>query len=392
MKTTKNSFFNVCNIYILLWLLGQIQNLFLNNSTYSILIYIPYLGMTLYYIAKAILIFRPQKVMMAFSVFFSMLLIYGIFSLFSNYDTGSDKKAFLMMLFASLGPIFPFYVFTKNGLLTEKRLLNWLVLFVVFASLDFYITKQKGLLLLAERNVQYEDVVNNSSYNVLALMPFVFLLRKKPILQYVLIGYIMFFVITGLKRGAVFTAIPLVLWFLYITRSASKNRTIVLSIMTIVLLVIGWRFTLQFYESSDYFQMRVENTMQGQSSNRGWIYGTLWEHYKTNNSLFQLFFGEGAYYTQAMTGLLAHNDWLELLIDCGLFGVVIYFVYWISFIRCWIISKSNYLLYAIIGSCFLFTFTRTFFSMSFSFLPFYICVMMGYCFAHVDTKEISNVI
>ena len=150
-------------------------------------------------------------------------------------------------------------------------------------------------------------------------------------------------------------------------------------------MVVGIRYIEQFAEKSDYFQYRLESTTEGKSSGRDVIYSQLWNHYKSNENIFQLAFGEGAFHTQNINGYKAHNDWLELLIDCGLLGVIIYFIYWVNFYKAWRRSKGNFLVYMMMGAGLLFTFVRTFFSMSFSNMPFYMCVILAYCFANWNT-------
>jgi hypothetical protein len=131
--------------------------------------------------------------------------------------------------------------------------------------------------------------------------------------------------------------------------------------------------------------------MEGSSSNRDIIYGTLWRHFINNDNVLQVFFGEGAFHTQNVTGYVkAHNDWLELLIDCGLITVLIYLIYWISFAINWLKSKPDILVFSMMGACFIFSFSRTFFSMSFSDMPFYTSMIMGYCFAKVSAKNDLN--
>lgn len=388
MIENKNKIIDACTIYLLLWVLGDIQKMFISSSLISMLFYIPYLCMTLYYIIKVFSNYSLKGVMLAFSVFFVVMICYGlVLVLFDN--SVKDNKSFLIFVINNLAPLFAFYYFSRQGMLTEKRLLLWFLVFLVVASLDFYTIQKRGLALLVEEGSQYEDITNNAAYSVLGLLPFVFLLRKKPIWQYVVLGYVLFFVVRGLKRGAIIVGLLMVLWFVIIqTRSASRWKRAVFLLLTVALLVVGWRFIMQFYDSSNYFQHRVESTMEGSSSNRDWIYSTLWNHYINNDNLSQLVFGEGGFHTVNVTGLMAHNDWLELLIDCGLFGVIVYFIYWFCFIRDWISKKQDILIYSMMGACFIFTFTKTLFSMSFLSMPFYICLIMGYCFAQVKDKSI----
>lgn len=388
--STKYKFFDSCNVYILLWIILHVQNLFLNSSLVSMIFYIPFLGMTVYYVVKVFLI-HPKGVMRALSVFFLMLVAYGVGLLILNNALGQARHSFIKMVLSSLGPIFVFYSFTKQGLLTEKRMLSWLLFFLAVATIEYYVHMQNNLNLMLEQGMDREEATNSTAYIVLGLMPFVFLLRKKVVLQYLFIGYIMYFVVSGLKRGAMLTGLVMLIWFVYVvTKSNTKIIRIGSLILTLVLCIIGYYYVMKFYETSDYFQLRVENTLEGNSSNRDFIYSTLWNHYLSNENIVQLAFGEGAFHTETLIGLKAHNDWLELLIDCGLFGVIVYAVYWISFVVKWIRSKSDYLVYAMLGSCFIFLFLRTLFSMSFSNVPFYISVVIGYCFACPCSTSSNN--
>jgi hypothetical protein len=175
-------------------------------------------------------------------------------------------------------------------------------------------------------------------------------------------------------------------------RTTSNNRKRIIVVLTFFLIIIGWRFLIHFYESNNYFQYRIESTLEGRVSGRDVIYSTLWQHYLNNSNIIQLSFGEGAYHTFNIAGNDAHNDWLELLIDCGLVTTLIYLVYWVCFFRDWMRSKQNSLLYAMMGACFIFTFLRTFFSMSFSDMPFFTSMILGYCFAKTSVPINTNIL
>lgn len=390
MEKNINTLFDACTIYILLWLLGHVQNLFLSSSLVSLSFSIPYLLMTLYYIAKVFVSFHPKGAMKALCVFFVVLVCYGVALLILDNAKGAENKSFLMMLFNSLGPIFPFYVFTQQGLLTEKRMKNWFWPFLVVIIITFFVTQQRNLAEALESEYEYEEVTNNTAYSIAGLIPFVFLLRKKPIWQYFIMVLLLSFIVSGMKRGAMLTGALMLFWFVYVSvKTASKGKKLGIVLLTTITLIVGYRYIIRYYENSDYFQHRVEATMEGSSSNRDVIYETLWQHYINNDNILQLAFGEGAYHTQNVTGSLkAHNDWLELLIDCGLITVLLYVVYWMCFVIDWKKSKPDSLIFSMLGACFIYTYTRTFFSMSFSDMPFYINMIMGYCFASINSETI----
>lgn len=382
---------NPCNIYILTWLLLHLQNNYLNSSFVSMIFYLPFLGMTIYYVTK-VFTYKTYGFMNALSLFFVVLLFYGIGLLILNNATGQVRYSFLKVIFSSLGPIFAFYDFTKQGLLTERRMIGWVVFLVAIATIEYYGMMQRKLIELESMGSDREEITNNASYGILGLFPLVYLLRKKPVLQFVLVGYIMYFVIYGLKRGAIITGLLLIVWFIYtVTSNSKKMRRSLIMFLTIILLLFGWNYINGYYLSSEYFQSRVELTMEGVSSNREWIYTTLLQHFRDNQNVIQQLFGEGAYHTETLIGLKAHNDWLELLIDCGVFGVLVYIIYWFCFIRDFIKSKSDYLIFSMLGACFIYTFVRTLFSMSFTDVPFTICMIMGFCFASMNNNTQTSI-
>lgn len=376
--------FDRCNIYIMLWALGHVQNFYFDSSLLSMIFYIPYVLMTIYYFYIAVSSFRLEGPMKTIACFFFLMILYGIGLLLLNNALGSERTSFLMMLLSSLGPIFPLYVFAKQGLLSEERMKGWLWIFLVIATADYFVTGRKTLEVALIRGSRYEEITNNSTYFFAALMPFAFLFRKRPIIQYLLLAYISFFVISGMKRGAIVVAALMILWFIYISfHTTQRGRKYLVILFSAVLLVVGIRYIERFAANSDYFQYRLESTMEGGSSGRDVIYSRIWNHYKSNDNVLQLAFGEGAFHSQNVTGdRKAHNDWLELLVDCGLFGVIVYFIYWVSFYKAWRKSKGYFLVYMMMGAGLLFTFARTFFSMSFSNMPFYINVILAFCFAN----------
>lgn len=388
MTILKNRNFDACTLYILLWLFGEVQGMSFNSSLIAMLFYIPYLGMTLYFVVKAFSSYRFRGVMSALSVFFIVLLLYGVVAVLLD-NTKVDKKSFLMMVINNLGPVFSFYYFSRKEMLTEKRMLFWFFVFLVVETLNYFVAQQRALAALAQDLYKYDEITNGAAYYLLGLLPLVFLLKNKSLWQYAIVVYVIYFVISGLKRGAILVSLFMIVWFIYIkTRSSSNIKRIGILLLTIALLAIGWYYVIRFYNTSDYFQVRVEKTLAGSSSNRDVIYSTLWNHYINNDNFLQLVLGEGGYHTVNISRLKAHNDWLELLIDCGILGVIIYLIYWICFIRDWLRNKSNYLVYSMLGACLIFTFLRTLFSMSFCSMPFYISMIMGYCFAQVH--EIKN--
>ena len=104
-------------------------------------------------------------------------------------------------------------------------------------------------------------------------------------------------------------------------RRKSKIERYLLSFISITVVVfLGYRY----YLNNEYLQYRLELAAQGDTSNRDIIYSNIWNTW-LNSDFFHLLFGYGfaAYLKLSGTGNFAHNDWLEILSNFGLLGVII---------------------------------------------------------------------
>ena len=383
----KKKYFNTCNIYILLWIFNFVQSSYWNSSVLSLVCFVPMTFMNLYYLFQIILKYHPRYAMKLLILFFLVLCGYGVELWIMNDAVGQDPKSFLFMLFNSLGPIFAFYAFSMKVQLTKKTLRVCACVFLVLAIIGYLTYEQKALQLLVMN--KYDEITNNTAYSFVALFPFLFLFYDNRLIQYALIICIMIFVISGMKRGAILISSVLLLWFIFRSmKNASRGQIFLMLFSALVVAIIGIKYVEYLYSTSDYFQYRINQTLEGESSGRNSLYSVYWNHFLNNDNFLQVLFGEGAYHTENILNLKAHNDWLELLIDCGILGVLLYFIYWYQFLKQWISSNWNPLLFSIMGACFCFTFFRTLFSMSFSDMPFSLCMIMGYTFAAIDNSKI----
>ena len=100
---------NPCNLYVILWLFGYIQNIYFDSSLLSMVFYIPSTLMTMYYVKEVILNCRTTGVMKVMLCFFLFLCVYGVGLLLYNDAVGQDPKSFLMMFFRTYFPILRIY-------------------------------------------------------------------------------------------------------------------------------------------------------------------------------------------------------------------------------------------------------------------------------------------
>ena len=226
-----------------------------------------------------------------------------------------------------------------------------------------------------------DGFTNNLGYLFVSLIPFIYFFNKK-IFQIGLLLFLMAFVIFSMKRGAILVGI--LATFLYIFWTFKNTKGYQWCFAIILFVIIGFvaaHYLEAFYADNAYFQMRVDSTLEGDSSSRDQISSSLlnWYVYKAN--IFQQLFGAGADATLSIYGIFAHNDWLEILIDQGVVGVILYLWYWSVFYKNNKRFSKGTPEYMILTTVLVSCFSRCFFSMSYNVIPVSTSLLMGYCLA-----------
>ena len=377
-------YFNICNIYILLWCLFNYT--FALSMPISRPIFALLFAITAYYTVYAVSNYKLPIYMKGLLVLLSLFTVYGVLLLFSDVqlyismvDKEVSKYVYLITIYKSLLPVFPFFVFASRGELTEKSIRWWMPVFILFTIATFYATNS---LMMSVADSGRVDFTNNTGYVFVSLMPLVFLFYNRKFWQYALLIVMMAYVVLSMKRGAVVTGGVFVLWFIFWKiKSSNSRRKLLMVAMSIGLLAVVYYLFNQLYSSSEYFRFRVESTMEGQTSGRDSIYEYLWFYYNTYMTEFQQLFGMGAESTLLIGDNYAHNDWLEILINNGALGTLVYAIYWLCFIVSVKRAHSNSLIFPMmIGVCSIY-FLKTLFSMSYGDMTCYATMTLGYCLA-----------
>jgi hypothetical protein len=222
---------------------------------------------------------------------------------------------------------FPIYYWTIKGLITKNTLLSFAIILLPVFSLAFYYSR---INLIAE--LARENVVNNTSYYFVSIIPFLFFV-KRPIFLWSLIFTVLAFLIVGAKRGSLIIGIIssclVILYnlkYLQGIKLTSKVRNIFL---LLVLIIFGINYFSEFIETNYYVFDRLEQNESKRPEN----YLALYNNWYNSNSVFNYLFGYGYFSSPLYTPekVMAHNDWLEMLNDFGFFGILIYVLLFISF-------------------------------------------------------------
>lgn len=252
-------------------------------------------------------------------LFIGMNLLYMAFACtYTNPRTTTIGNT--LSAFATL---FIFSYFNKKRLVTDK--------FIITASIGLtlgclvYYTHYQAVLI--ESLANGDDMQVNASSVFLFLIPLLFYVKNKWI-ALVEFGICIFFIVSAVKRGNIVAAvIPVILFVRYrLTEFRSNKKMGVIFIFA----VIGGGFYLREYLlNNDFFLYRMEETMEGNTSNRDRIY---WDALSawSNSSGINSIIGNGYDATLKLIRVHAHCDWLEILVDYGVMGVMIYISLFLS--------------------------------------------------------------
>jgi O-antigen ligase len=223
--------------------------------------------------------------------------------------------------------IIAFYCSKKN-----VKNINRLVLF----TLPLFVFLFLQYKLLGTFNVVDTPEAINSIYYIIMFLPFV-LDVKKSTLKTVLVLLITFCVLISLKRTA-FLALVFSLSGYFIVEYSSRMKKKRLYFLLGSLLVAGLMMYLYSYiieELNLDIIVRLNNLKSDWGSGRNIIYEDVWAAIIKSTPFMERFFGygyNGVFLTNAAS-LSAHNDFLEVLYDYGLFGFALYISFIVTLIK-----------------------------------------------------------
>lgn len=382
---------NQCDVFVGLWCIYMLQEILYPPCIINQLIQIIMLLWGIVAICRNMIESTGHSsILKATSLLIVMYFIYGgIHIMFDDPILGQSKHYYLQSALNSLAPIFLFYDFTKNGKLTSDRIRIYLSILVVVCILLYYKTENQMLLLK-----DGEEITNNGGYFFVPLIPFLFFYSKRPILQFVFLGVILLYVFMGMKRGAILIGVVGTIVFLYANLKESSGKGKFLFLMLTMSIIVGVGFYIDYMMSnSAYFMLRVEETLEGNSSGRDVMYETLWNTLLLESRPLYFYLGRGANSTLTVIGKVAHQDWLETFCNNGLIGVLILCFFFYMFGKSAWKSRhffSSMMFYSFV-TLFIITFSKTLFSMSIQELDLSESMLIGY-FAYWVAQPLEEVV
>lgn len=216
----------------------------------------------------------------------------------------------------------------KFGKVSENLLLYMGLAFFSLAFIRYFHTLNSLLSTL-----KVDSVTNNGGYFIVGAIPFLpFVIKRNRVVGFVLLIVSILLVMFAAKRGAIVCMLGAVFCsvFFYLKTNKASIRTIFLS----AILLVSFTVLIYYaYESNEWLMARMEFMEDNGIGGRGIAYPILLGHWYNDTNFWTMMFGNGSAQTVAVWGNFAHNDWLELLIDNGLVGVLLYLIIFVGIIR-----------------------------------------------------------
>jgi len=246
---------------------------------------------------------------------FSLGLIFMFGTLLSLLFSGDE---IVSNIYRVIGWYFLFLVgFISSYVNKEDRslILRWMILVVLSSVVYLYVST----VLLSS---SYNFVVFDASLLIVIMLPFVLTLNSKSLKMFfvIVIGFIAFF---SIKRSTMLAFILGMMIYNFFNLKKNKILFTFLGLFLIgALTYLVYLFTDQ--QTGGYVSQRLDHTLEeGGSSGRDEIYLNVWSNI-LDADIVNFLFGHGNYATKNDFGVFAHNDYLEIIYDYGIFLFITY--------------------------------------------------------------------
>lgn len=215
-----------------------------------------------------------------------------------------------------------FFYATYFGYISQKQIKIITIIFLCIAFYSFYSIYLHKVDLLGEDFYKHS---NNSGYSFVLILPLLFLsFKNNKFIALILSSVFFVFVLFAAKRGAIIIySIIYVYYLIYYISHVSVGEKITI---TGLLLIAFMPTYIILKEKMGYLLFRF--TLDG-ASGRDEIYSSILEAFQ-NSTFWEFCFGHGFFSVFEVTsaifgfGLMAHSDYLEIILDLGLLGIMIY--------------------------------------------------------------------
>lgn len=321
------------HLYLILYLLYQVSGIAYPNSFLTTSISLFILTLSIFFLVK---VWSSTKPKFAFVKAWTFFLILNIFSLLIINETEINKyvnfkliSIIKIVFIVNLG-FYVFYFAGSKNLIGDLDIIKYFIFLYVINLIQYYYAfnfiNSDGL------NLQINDI-----YGIVYLLPIIVLLKRNFSIILLLLN--IYLVLFSLKRGAFITFSFTSLVFILNAFKIWQNRTKAIGFIILVgfLLTSGF-LILELLKSESASFERFSALEYDNGSGRMEIYDQLLDVILKRDELFDVLFGSGFTGSIQNADNLAHNEFLEILINLGIIGVLtlflmLYYLYKISKIK-----------------------------------------------------------
>ena len=234
-----------------------------------------------------------------------------------------------------ISPLFVFWgIYIISIKLDNTNLMFFTFLLSTYVLIYGYFESYRETMFLTLR----EDVALISSYYSLYMLPLVMTGKNKKILIYITIAVMVVVVITAIKRtGAIALALGLLSYFYIYTSCAQslkgntlKKMAAFTCMVALVAALVGY---ISLYADTLLFdRLTVENIRETEGSNRIEVWTRTWKMIMEED-YFGYILGNGFSGVGKVAYSGAHNDFLEVFYDYGIFGLILYVLMHVKLIQ-----------------------------------------------------------
>ena len=270
-------------------------------------------------------------------------------------STFANKTNFLILLWV-LYAVFVILITTNDVFLDIRSALWWPLVYLVFyaivkndstlkcfnttikivvpilfaSSLILFFILRKLTLLNDMGNLKEVLVAENSIFYIVTVLPCLCLLRLKY--KYPIIFLSLLATLYSFKRSAILCVCIVIVISLYFdfwqNKKASVLKTRFLAILISILLLTIWGFVNKYTDS--FIADRFENVKEDRGSGRLDIWAEVLNLY-SNQDIVAKINGSGYDSVIKYYKFSAHNDFIEMLFDFGVVGLVLYLIIVVQF-------------------------------------------------------------
>ncbi len=305
----------ICKVMLFFLLVYYSQGiLYAKGAVFSQISYVIFISFSFVFFVKVMLS------SLRFSLFikaWTVLLFINIIGFILKGDYLNYRN--IQNILLNLLPFYAFYYFSKKGIFTRKHL-QIILIFLLPMFIYKFMTTNLALQLLKHR----QNVVDNTIYHFLGLIPLAFIFKRKYV-SLAILFIIWAYIVQSAKRAAIISgSFGILLFFYYQFRTVNKVFWLFHYLFIVGVIFALSYFGYQYLMANDYILVRLNAMIEGDSAGRDKLSEVVFAHWLESSNPLTHLFGSGFEISGDITDNVSHNDWLELLASFGLLGFTIY--------------------------------------------------------------------